>query len=263
MSSVPQWSTLTGSAHGNPLPSASRRKIRGGELYRSRSLTCPANPDSLCLTNSETWRCARRREPQTSRIAEEAFGGGGDEESEEEAADDKASPPTPAAPWSSDVQQLRQSVSRALVTLPGTSERAEASASQVEQSGSGNLRRSFFFSSRFFFFRSKQIDLVEQGKRGERQAALKRAPPTFPLRLTNEIPFVTHPSFAQAALVALLVFTVTREDERVNAIKIDDASHRKRPLRIAFVRPSIWLGSSGCHAQSSSTSPISCTRRAA
>lgn len=77
MSSVPQWSTLTGSAHGNPLPSASRRKIRGGELYRSRSLTCPANPDSLCLTNSETWRCARRREPQTSRIAEEAFGGGG------------------------------------------------------------------------------------------------------------------------------------------------------------------------------------------
>ena len=106
-------------------------------MYLSLSLTCPLNSCSLCLTNSSTWRCARRRERQTSRIAEWALG---EEESKDEAEEDEASPSLPS---SSGVQQLRQSVSMAellLLLLPlGASERAEASASQVEQSGSGNL----------------------------------------------------------------------------------------------------------------------------
>ena len=175
MSSVLQWSILTPPPPSPPppppplpplvtlFPPASKKWIRGGELYLSLSLTCPPKSVSLCLMNSSTWRCDRRRERQTSRTAEEGFFGEEEEEEEEESAaeEEEAREVAPSSP-SPGVQQLRQSTSKAPLLLPLplalASERAEASASHVEQSGSTKL---------VFFF------VVESDRIGERRKRKK------------------------------------------------------------------------------------------
>jgi len=177
MSSVLQWSILTPPPPSLPppppplpplvtlFPPASKKWIRGGELYLSLSLTCPPKSVSLCLMNSSTWRCDRRRERQTSRTAEEGFFGEEEEEEEEESAaeEEEAREVAPSSP-SPGVQQLRQSTSKAPLLLPLplalASERAEASASHVEQSGSTKL---------VFFF------VVESDRIGERRKERKKA----------------------------------------------------------------------------------------